>query len=110
MKLIVSIYPKNQEFLPLTFVFNATLAYNRAASPSRTVIRHTLFAILFLSPPSFPLRFRDRTLRFVKYYLTDIYIFFNFIIAKERKKKDEETKIGSRNDQRPDENSNISRS
>lgn len=51
MKLIVSIYPKNQEFLPLTFVFNATLAYNRAASPSRTVIRHTLFAILFLSPP-----------------------------------------------------------
>lgn len=54
MKLIVSIYPKNQEFLPLTFVFNATLAYNRAASPSRTVIRHTLFAILFLSPPPLP--------------------------------------------------------
>lgn len=56
MKLIVPIYaarPKNQKFLPLTFVFNATLAYNRAASPSCTIIRHTLFAILFLpSPPS----------------------------------------------------------
>lgn len=55
MKLIVS--TQNQKFLPLTFVFNATLAYNRGASNLRASSFVTHFLQYF-----FPLSLYDSTI------------------------------------------------